>query len=174
MAQHFYTSQWLAVPVEKVFAFFANPANLPLLMPPGMGTRIEQLRVLTPPPGPIPTDPKRCFTVPAAGIGSEIDISFRPIPLLPFRTGWLARIIDFQWNSHFMDEQIKGPFRSFRHRHGIVAEWRDGAEGTLISDSITFELPFGMAGILLETFVRRNLQKSFAARQIRLPHLLGL
>lgn len=41
MAQRFETRQWVPFPVELVFAFFANPSNLPHLMPPRLKTRIE-------------------------------------------------------------------------------------------------------------------------------------
>ena len=35
--------QWVPYPLEEVFLFFADPRNLPRIMPPATGTRIEHL-----------------------------------------------------------------------------------------------------------------------------------
>jgi ligand-binding SRPBCC domain-containing protein len=155
--------------VELVFAFFANPHNLPRLMPPRLAARIEDAR-LCPPPG----HPEYISSVTFAGEGSEILIGFRPIPWLPMRVRWLARITAFAWNSHFCDEQVRGPFAAFRHRHGIEAEVREGANGTLVSDEIDYALPFGILGRIAVPFVRGQLRQSFAYRQQRLLDLLEL
>jgi ligand-binding SRPBCC domain-containing protein len=174
MSQQFQTRQWLPFPVELVFAFFANPVNLPHLMPPRLKTRIEDARIQPPPARPVAQDPARRFVSVAAGVGSQILISFEPIPWIPKRVSWMARITEFEWNSHFCDEQVRGPFTGFRHRHGIEPEFRDGQEGTLVSDEIEFALPYraiGMAGGLL---VKRQLAQSFAHRQKRLPEILAV
>ncbi len=42
--------QWVPVPIERVFLFFANPDNLPRIMPPQTGTELVRL-TLVPPPG---------------------------------------------------------------------------------------------------------------------------
>jgi ligand-binding SRPBCC domain-containing protein len=85
----------------------------------------------------------------------------------------MARITEFEWNSHFCDEQTRGPFAQFHHRHGVCAEMRKGIEGTLVSDAIDFALPFGILGRMAGVMVRRNLEKSFAYRQKRLPEILA-
>jgi ligand-binding SRPBCC domain-containing protein len=77
------------------------------------------------------------------------------------------------WNSHFCDEQMRGPFKRFHHRHGVEAEVRDGIEGTLVSDEIEYKLPFGFLGRVAGAFVRRNLVNWFAYRQKRLPEILA-
>ena len=173
MTQHFAQRQWVPFPVELVFAFFANPANLPRLMPPSLQTRIEDARILPPPPRPEHPDPARRFNSVAAGVGSEILISFLPISWIPRRVSWTARITAFAWNSHFCDEQVRGPFKLFRHRHGIEAEARDGVLGTRVSDDVEFELPFGVLGSLAGILVKSNLASSFAYRQGRLPVMLA-
>lgn len=174
MMQQFQTSQWLPYPVELVFAFFANPANLPHLMLPRLQTRIEDARIEPPPARPVPVDPSRRFRSVAAGEGSEILLSFYPIAWVPKRMSWMARITGFEWNSHFCDEQVRGPFDAFRHRHGIAAEFRDGEEGTLVADEIEFALPLGILGRLGGVLVRRQLAKAFAYRQKRLPEILAV
>jgi ligand-binding SRPBCC domain-containing protein len=110
----------------------------------------------------------------AAGVGSEILISFYPIRWFPRRVSWMARITEFEWNSHFCDEQIRGPFHAFQHRHGIQAETRDEVEGTLVTDEIDYSLPFGLLGQLGSALVLRQLEQSFAHRQQRLPEILAI
>ena len=64
------------------------------------------------------------------------------IAWLPQRVSWTARITEFQWNSHLVRiKQLHGPFKRFRHRHGIAEEMRDGAEGTLVADTVEFVCP---------------------------------
>jgi ligand-binding SRPBCC domain-containing protein len=115
-------------------------------MPRKFEMRIEDARIQPPPPRPVHPDPARRFRSVAAGVGSEILISFFPIPWVPRRVSWMTRITEFAWNSHFCDEQVRGPFTHFRHRHVIQAEERDGVEGTMVSDEIEFALPFGVLG----------------------------
>lgn len=173
MPQTFNTEQWVPFSVELVFAFFANPANLPHLMPPKLQTRIEDARITPPPARPGQADPARRFKSIAAGQGSEILISFLPVPWVPRRVSWLARINEFEWNSHFTDEQLRGPFRSFHHRHGVKAQVREGVEGTCVSDDIVFDMPLGALGRMIGLIVRQNLARSFAYRQTRLPEILA-
>ena len=173
MTQRFETNQWVPYPVELVFAFFANPSNLPHLMPRNLETRIEDARIEPPPPRPVATEASRRFLSVAAGVGSEILISFYPIPWVPRRVSWLACITEFEWNSHFCDAQVRGPFTVFQHRHGIEKEIRDGQEGTLVSDAVEFELPYGVLGRIAGAMVRRQLARSFAYRQKRLPEILA-
>jgi ligand-binding SRPBCC domain-containing protein len=174
MKQRFEAHQWVPFPVELVFAFFANPTNLPHLMPRKFETRIEDARIQPPPQRPVHPDSSRRFLSVAAGVGSEVLISFFPIPWVPRRVSWMARIAEFVWNSHFLDEQIRGPFTHFRHRHGMQSETREGVEGTMVIDEIEFALPYGFIGRLAGSLVRRYLVKSFAYRQKRLPEILAV
>jgi ligand-binding SRPBCC domain-containing protein len=174
VTQRFETHQWLPQPIELVFAFFANPSNLPHLMPPSQKARIEDLRMQPPPPRPVADDPARRFRSVAAGVDSEILLSFRPVRWLPQRVSWMARIVQFEWNSYFVDEQVRGPFKRFRHRHGVAVEARGGAEGTLVTDSIEYALPGAVFGALPGVIVRRQMANAFAYRQKRLPEVLAL
>jgi ligand-binding SRPBCC domain-containing protein len=173
MTESFQTRHWVPFPVELVFAFFANPSNLPHLMPPELEVRMEDIRIEPPPVRPVAQDPARRFLSVAAGVGSEILISFYPIRWVRRRISWMAHITEFEWNSHFCDRQVQGPFTHFHHRHGIHAEVRDGVEGTLVSDEIEFALPYGPIGRMGEGLLRRQLERSFAHRQKRLPEILA-
>ena len=178
MPQTLSTSQWTPFPVELVFAFFANPGNLPHLMPKWQQARVESSRLIAPPPRPLAPDPTLRFQSPAAGVGSEMVVSFRPIPHIAFRIGWIASITEFVWNSHFCDEQLKGPFTSWKHFHRIAAESREDVggpviHGTLISDEVEYTLPLGPLGVLGDSlFVRHQMEATFAYRQQRLEEIL--
>ena len=166
-------AHWVPVPVERVFLFFANPGNLPRIMPPQTGT--ELLRVnLVPPAGVAPVQATITDAEPVAGAGSEIVTSFRIIPYLPFRARWIAFITEFEWNHHFADVQRKGPFRRFHHRHEFAGEVRDGVKGTLVRDLIEYEIGFGVLGSLAHRFVvGPRVQRIFEYRQKALQKLLN-
>jgi ligand-binding SRPBCC domain-containing protein len=166
MTHHLQFAHWVPIPIERVFLFFANPSNLPRLMPPETDTRIDKLQLVPP---PYPPAPNRL-----AGVGSEIYTSFRVIPGLPFRTTWVARITEFEWNHHFADIQAKGPFRTWYHRHEFTSESRDGVSGTLVRDQIDYSVGFGRLGVATNhLFVTRQLHQTFHHRQQTLPSLLA-
>lgn len=66
---------------------------------------------------------------------------------VPFRV--TSRITAMQVPEFFVDEQVKGPFRRFRHVH----EFREDPAGTVMVDRIEFEAPFGPLGRLVEKLV---------------------
>jgi ligand-binding SRPBCC domain-containing protein len=169
MSSHLQFEQWVSFPVERVFAFFSNPENLPRIMPTASGTKILGLKRVAPPspsPGAAPDM--------AAGVGSIIATSFRVFPLLPMRAQWIARITEFEWNHHFADVQDKGPFKSWHHRHEFRAERREGVAGTLARDVIEYEVGFGFLGAIADAlFVRRQMESTFAHRQQVLQSLLS-
>lgn len=170
MKQKFKTQQWVPFRLEVVFAFFANPRNLPRLMPESSQTRINDLRIV--PPNEHAAPAATALEI-VAGTGSEMVVSFRPVPWLPLRTSWLARIVDFQLNSYFCDSQVRGPFAYFHHCHRVRAEMQSGAPGTLVTDEIEYALPFGVLGRLGTGVVHRQLEQSFAERQARLVNLIA-
>lgn len=169
MPSHLEFEQWIPFPLERVFAFFSNPENLPRLMPAASATQLIALRRVPPsaPAGTATSDQ-------AAGIGTTIVTSFRVFPLLPLRAKWIARITEFARNHHFADVQDKGPFKGWHHRHEFVAETRSGVEGTLVRDVIDYEVGFGFVGAIANAlFIRRQMEKTFAQRQQILPALLS-
>lgn len=155
-----------------MFLFFANPGNLPRIMPPSSGTELLEVK-LVPPPGVDLGTATVSGRPPLAGVGSEIVTSFRLLPFLPFRGTWIARIREFEWNHHFADEQKKGPFKNFHHRHEFVREERESVVGTLVRDIIDYEVGFGILGTIAEKVViRRIFQDMFEYRQRALSKLL--
>ncbi|GAA3707776.1 hypothetical protein GCM10022377_22010 [Zhihengliuella alba] len=72
-----------------------------------------------------------------------------------------SRITALEAPDYFVDEQVRGPFRRFRHVHEFA---RDG-EGTLMVDRIEFSAPFGVLGRMVERlFLGRYLQRLIETR----------
>jgi ligand-binding SRPBCC domain-containing protein len=171
----YHSEQWLPYPVDQVFAFFANPENLPRLMPPWQKARIEEAAFAPPPPRPVSSLSQRSIT---AGPGTRITFSFRPFPYSPIRIPWEAEIDEFVWNSHFADRQLRGPFAYWHHRHTVASENRinDGVStpGTVLRDEIEYEPPLGLFGNIANSFfIARQLNNTFTYRKHRTSAILG-
>lgn len=155
---HFQSEQWLPFPIEAVFAFFAQPENLPRILPRWQKARIESAHYTAPPPNL----QQKAF---AAGPGSRMTISFHPFPYAPFRVSWIATITSFIWNESFCDEQEAGPFAYWKHCHRLRATTQNNTAGTLVTDDVEYALPFGPLGNIANAiFVRRQLRATFAYR----------
>ena len=151
MRHRFRTAHWLPYPVEFVFAFFANPSNLPKLQPGWQAARIDEIELHPAPQG----FRKNAYATVAAGRGTRLTLSFRPAPLSPVRMSWVALIEDFHWNERFCDRQVEGPFRYWRQCHRLQ-EWESdqtGEPGTMVIDTVEYELPFGVLGKLAAPLV---------------------
>ncbi|HEU4369740.1 MAG TPA: SRPBCC family protein [Methylomirabilota bacterium] len=148
MADHVLeTRVWLARPRPEVFAFFADPRNLPKLTPPGL-----RLRVLTP------------ATTLAAGAVLDFRIAWLGLPLR-----WRAYIREYDPPHRFVDVQVRGPWARWEHRHLFLEE----GGGTWVEDRVTYRLRLGPLGRALHgALVHRQLRAAWAYRQARLGELV--
>lgn len=168
------TTQWVPYPVEFVFDFFANPQNLPPLLPGWQKARIEETRLVAPPPRPASQATRRLRSI-AAGAGSVITISFRPFAFSPIRVPWEATISEFVWNDHFCDEQSRGPFAYWRHCHRMRAKRLDNMPGTMITDDLIYEMKMGQMGELARRiFGEKQIRQIFAHRQAQAERFLAV
>jgi ligand-binding SRPBCC domain-containing protein len=128
---------------EDVFPFFADARNLERITPPWLG-----FRVVT--PGAIDM-----------GAGTLIEYRLR-LHRVPVR--WLTRIEAWEPPDRFVDAQVRGPYRAWRHEHRFALT-PDGA--TLMRDRVDYELPLGPLGSLAHAlFVRRDVERIFDHRAI--------
>ena len=163
MSQRFEAEQWIAASLPRVFAFFADPRNLPKIMPPSQGARLLKLNLVHPrfPAGETPPDAQRM-----AGVGTEIIFKFRASPHVPLHEKWTALITDFSLNQSFRDVQKQGPFRRWTHTHSFETRVVDDREGTLIRDVVEYEVGFGVVGNFLEKVMfQRMLRSTFEYRK---------
>ncbi|HVF70831.1 MAG TPA: SRPBCC family protein [Chthoniobacterales bacterium] len=133
----FETELWVPRPREEVFAFFADAANLDAITPPWVC-----FKTLT----PVPIE---------MGAGTLIDHKLR-IHGIPIR--WRTQITVWEPPRRFVDEQLRGPYRLWRHEH--LFEEREG--GTMVRDRVEYAVLFDF--LVHELFVRRDVEKIFAYR----------
>jgi ligand-binding SRPBCC domain-containing protein len=127
----------LPVPLEEVFSFFAEARNLERLTPPWL-----RFEVLT--EGPITM---------AAGTLIDYRIHWRRIPLR-----WRTEIEVWEPNHRFVDRQIRGPYRLWRHEHLFV----ERGDGTAIIDRVEYA-SFGGA-FANRLVVARDVERIFSYR----------
>ena len=124
----------------EAFSFFADAHNLEQITPDSLG-----FHILTPDP-----------IVMRAGTLIDYELTLHGI-----RMKWRTLIEEFVEGEYFVDLQLSGPYRLWRHRH----EFRDIAEGTQMIDRVDYELPFGPLGrVVRRLFVRRSLEQIFDYR----------
>jgi ligand-binding SRPBCC domain-containing protein len=141
-------AQRLTVPVEEVFAFYADARNLEAITPPWLG-----FRVLT--PGRIEMAP---------GTLIECRLRLHGVPI-----HWLTRIAEWVPGRRFVDEQVRGPYALWHHTHTFEP---DGT-GAIIRDRVRYRLPLGPLGALAHlALVRRELARIFAYRQTAVERVL--
>jgi ligand-binding SRPBCC domain-containing protein len=137
----------LPVPRDRVFAFFADAENLGRITPSELGFQIRT-------PTPIAM---------TAGTLIEYTIKLWGIPLR-----WQTRISEWNPPEHFVDEQLRGPYKTWIHTHRFA----DVAGGTDIEDDVAYELPFGIFGRLVAPLVRLQLARIFRHRQEQVARLI--
>jgi hypothetical protein len=136
-------------PLEEVFAFFADAANLAAITPPTLG-----FEILTPRPIPMHA-------------GALIDYRLRLFGI-PFR--WQTRLETFEPLVRFTDVQLRGPYRRWHHLHEFFAT----TDGTLVVDTVDYALPFGPLGTVAHAlFVGRTLEHIFDYRRAHLAERFG-
>ncbi|MDR3735811.1 MAG: cyclase [Acidobacteriaceae bacterium] len=180
MRYRYKTQQWIPYPIELVFAFFANPHNLPSLMKKWQSMRLEEATIVPPPPRPIAPDPAYRVRTVAAGRGSSLTFSYRPFPYSPVRLPWESSITQFAWNESFTDLAVRSPFPYWEHLHSFEVETRANAagilvQGTLAADDPTYTPPLNnsrMSRLLHDKVIHRIIHGVFQERQKKLAAIL--
>ncbi|HEX5131423.1 MAG TPA: SRPBCC family protein [Candidatus Krumholzibacteria bacterium] len=146
----FLREQFIERPLDEVFAFYADAANLERITPPWLN-----FRILTPLPIPM-----------RAGTLIEYQIRLRGLPMR-----WQTRIAEWNAPHGFMDVQVRGPYRVWEHRH----EFHAVSGGTLVRDTIDYALPAGWLGELVRRFVvSGDIEKIFDHRRRALMTIFAL
>jgi ligand-binding SRPBCC domain-containing protein len=136
----FIAESFIHASAERVFAFHELPDALTRLTPEWVNARVIA--------NPASLQP---------GTRAVIDIGVAP--LLRLRTEAVHTV--YEPPLLFEDQQLKGPFRTWKHRHILTPE----AGGTRLTDAIEFEPPFGILGRWLAPWlVLPRLRKLFAYR----------
>jgi uncharacterized protein (TIGR01777 family) len=136
-------------PIDQVFPFFSQAANLGAITPPGMSFAIQT-------PAPI-----------AMGQGTVIDyrIKLGPLPM-PWRT-----VIE-RWEPGvcFVDAQHRGPYRCWWHEHHFRAD----GHRTIMEDRVYYAPPLGLLGrIANRLFIAPMLKLIFGYRRRAIRQRFG-
>lgn len=136
-------------PREEVFRYFSTAENLESLTPPFL-----HFRILTELPIPMRE-------------GTRIEYALR-LYGIPIR--WRTLIEAWEPERRFVDVQVRGPYKLWRHTHSFEAV----PAGTLMRDTVDYALRFGPLGAFIHAvLVRRSLDRIFTYRQQKIHSLMG-
>jgi len=143
--------QEVNAPIKKVWDYFATPANLNELTPENMRFKILDKQV------------GKMYA------GQLIAYRIQFMPLIKSR--WLTEITHVQEQAYFIDEQRIGPYRLWIHEH----RFESTQHGTMITDQVTYALPFGIFGELVHTvWVGKKLKQIFDYRYKKIQTIFGM
>jgi uncharacterized protein len=138
----------LPYPAPEVFAWHARPGAFERFNPPW-----RPVRVVKPPR--------------SLHSGETVEIA---LPLCgPLAIPWKLTHTDYQENSRFCDEQVRGPFRTWRHVHSFIPQ---NDSSCIMRDEVFFTLPWGLT--LARFFITRELKRLFSFRHMVLSTDLAL
>lgn len=132
---------WVDAPVERVFAFFDDPANLGRLTPPPARIRLVDAT---------PSPPRS---------GSVLEFRYGIGPWTPLR--WRVRLEQRVEGARFADTTLSGPMAQFDHVHAFTPARR----GTWVSDEITYHVgPGGAPGVVADAVAGLVMRALFVYR----------
>lgn len=141
------TELLLPLPLDKVFAFFADAANLEAITPPRLSFRILSSQ-------PIEIE---------EGVTIDYRLRWRGFPLR-----WRTLISAWDPPHRFVDEQIRGPYALWVHTH----TFEETPEGTRIRDHVRYKLPGSLLARPFAGLFANEIREIFAYRNATIPRLL--
>lgn len=138
----------IPLPLDEVFGFFSAAENLDLITPPWL-----DFQIITPLP---------------IKMAKHVLIDYS-LKINGFRVKWKTEITHWDPPHCFVDEQIKGPYKLWTHKHLFKQE----NSTTVMEDMVTYAVP----GAIFEPyvhkyFVRPRLKKIFDYREKILLELI--
>lgn len=142
MIHHLCRTTSVPAPVEVVWDFIATPKNLNLITPQNLSFTI------------LSEAPEKMYE----GLLIRYRVS---IPLFG-KWSWLTEIKHIRDRKSFVDEQRSGPYRLWYHYHEV----KPYSDGTNIIDEVTYQMPLGFLGDLVNTMIiKRQLDEIFNYRE---------
>ncbi len=136
---HYNKSVELSVPVKNAFEFYTNTSSICETVPDSIDVKILQ-------------GGKHMKS------GDVIRLKVRIFGIVFL---WESKIYDMIPNVSFTDRMLKGPFKSWEHKH----YFEKSAHGTTMTDRVNYEIPFGPIGLLANRlFVKNMIDKIFITR----------
>ncbi len=138
----------LSLPMDRVYAFFADAWNLERITPPEL-----RFHITTPHPLLMST-------------GTLIDYRLRLFGI-PLR--WRTVISLWDPPHRFIDEQLEGPYAEWVHLH----EFDEEEQQTTMRDTVEFRLPLWPLGEVALPLVAVQLHRIFSFRQLKTAAILA-
>ena len=142
MIHHLQRITWVDAPADAVWDFIATPKNLNRITPENMSFTI------------LSEVPEIMFE----GLLIKYRVS------IPFfgKWQWLTEIKHIREGISFVDEQRSGPYKFWYHYHEVQPH----SGGTKIMDEVTYQMPFGLLGDLVNAIiVKKQLEDIFNYRE---------
>ncbi len=147
---HLESTQTIPCSIDGAWSFFSNAKNLLAITPPFLNLIVTN-------------------KVSEGEIFKGQIIAYSVKPLLGIPLKWLTEITDVEPEKMFVDEQVKGPYKLWRHQHNFIAV--EG--GVKMRDLVDYSLPFASFGELAHGVVRNQLRKIFEYRYHKIEELFG-
>ncbi len=146
-AELLYREQFIPLPKEEIFPFFADAKNLETITPAFLGFKVLDASSSTVQEGTLINYRLRLHGVPLK---------------------WRTRIEQWEPSERFVDTQLKGPYRLWHHTHLFLSV----PGGTVMKDIVRFKVPLGILGRLVAgAWVRRDVENIFNYRWKKVDEL---
>ena len=140
--------QVLPISLEEAWSFFSSPSNLNLITPEDMNFKI--LDVLP------------------AHIYQGLMIRYKIKPMFNIPLDWITEITEVKDKVYFIDEQRKGPYRTWHHEH----HFKEVDGGVLMTDKLSYDIGMSFIGTLAgKLWVDKQVQHIFSYRKKKLNEL---
>mgnify|MGYP001360524582 CR=1 FL=1 len=143
--------QFLNAKMEDVWDFVTSPYNLKKITPEYMNFLIKSKNM-------------------NEKIYPGMIICYKVSPILKIPTTWVTEITHVKKNEFFVDEQRVGPYKIWHHQH----LFRKEKNGVLMTDIVSYKLPFGIIGRLLNLlFIKNKLNHIFNYRYDKMNEIFN-
>ena len=143
--------QNIPISLEQAWSFYSSPANLQMITPPQMKLRIISKNR-------------------EGRLYPGLVIEYKVSPLMGIPLYWMTEIRQVSEPASFVDEQRKGPYRYWQHRH----YFKTIEGGVEMKDIIEYKNPLGLLGEMANSlFIKRKLRQLFEYRFHKIEELFG-
>lgn len=143
--------QRLPIDIEAAWDFFSSPRNLKTITPPYMGFDITSDFI----------DEK---------MYAGMIITYKVSPLFNIPLNWVTEITHVREPWFFVDDQRKGPFRIWHHRHFF----KEIPQGIEMTDIVYYDVGLWLPGRVVENLiVKKKVEGIFDFRFKKLQELFG-
>lgn len=143
--------QFLNAKMEDVWDFVTSPYNLKKITPEYMNFLIKSKNM-------------------NEKIYPGMIICYKVSPILKIPTTWVTEITHVKKNEFFVDEQRVGPYKMWHHQH----LFREEKNGVLMIDIVSYKLPFGMIGRLVNLlFIKNKINNIFNYRYEKMNEIFN-